>query len=59
MKVMILYANAGNGHRRAAEALAEVCKVDERIAEVRVVDALHFTNKVVQYRFASLYIDAV
>ncbi len=59
MKVMILYANAGNGHRRAAEALAEVCKVDERISEVRLVDALHFTNKVFQELYANLYIEAV
>lgn len=59
MKVMVLYANAGNGHRRAAEALADVCEQDERISEVRLVDALDYTNKVFQDLYANLYIEAV
>jgi len=46
MKVMVLYANAGNGHRRAAEALAAICEQDERFSEVRLIDALQYTNKV-------------
>jgi processive 1,2-diacylglycerol beta-glucosyltransferase len=59
MKVMILYANAGNGHRRAAEALAAVCERDERITECRLIDALDYTNKVFQDIYANLYIKAV
>ena len=59
MKVMILYANAGNGHRRAAEALAAVCESDERFAEVKLVDALDYTNKVFQELYSNLYIEAV
>ena len=59
MKVMILYANAGNGHRRAAEALAEVCEQDERVSECRLVDALDYTNKVFQELYANLYIEMV
>jgi processive 1,2-diacylglycerol beta-glucosyltransferase len=59
MKVMILYANAGNGHRRAAEALAEVCEQDERISKVRLVDALQYTNTVFQKLYANLYIEVV
>lgn len=59
MKVMILYANAGNGHRRAAEALAAVCEKDERITDVRLLDTLNFTNKVFQELYANLYIEAV
>ena len=59
MKVMILYANAGNGHRRAAEALAAVCAADERVTEYRLVDALDHTNKVFQELYARLYIEAV
>lgn len=46
MKVMILHANAGNGHRRAAEALASICEQDDRFHEVRLIDALEYTNKV-------------
>ncbi len=59
MKVMVLYANAGNGHRRAAEALAAICEEDERFSEVRLVDALEYTNKVFQELYANLYIEAV
>lgn len=56
---MILYASAGNGHRRAAEALASVCEKDDRISEVRLVDALEYTNKVFHELYANLYIEAV
>jgi len=59
MKIMILYANAGNGHRRAAEALAAVCEKDERVGEVRLVDALEYTNKIFQELYSNLYIEAV
>ena len=59
MKAMILYANAGNGHRRAAEALAKVCEQDERVTEVRLIDALEYTNKIFQELYANLYIEAV
>ena len=59
MKAMVLYANAGNGHRRAAEALAAVCEQDDRFSEVRLIDALEYTNKVFQELYANLYIEAV
>lgn len=59
MKVMILYANAGNGHRRAAEALAAVCRQDSRFDDVRLVDALEHTNRIFQELYANLYIEAV
>ena len=59
MKVMILYANAGNGHRRAAEALYAVCEKDDRFTEVKLIDALDYTNKVFQELYANLYIEAV
>jgi processive 1,2-diacylglycerol beta-glucosyltransferase len=59
MKVMVLYANAGNGHRRAAEALAAVCEQDDRFSEVKLIDALEYTNKVFQELYANLYIEAV
>jgi processive 1,2-diacylglycerol beta-glucosyltransferase len=59
MKVMVLYANAGNGHRRAAEALAAICEQDERFSEVKLLDALEYTNKVFEELYANLYIEAV
>jgi processive 1,2-diacylglycerol beta-glucosyltransferase len=59
MKVMILYANAGDGHRRAAEALAAICEQDDRISEYRLVDALDFTSKIFRDLYANLYLEAV
>jgi processive 1,2-diacylglycerol beta-glucosyltransferase len=59
MKIMILYANAGNGHRRAAEALEVACRQDSRVTEVRLIDALEYTNKLFQELYANLYIEAV
>ena len=59
MKTMILYANAGNGHRRAAEALAAVCEQDDRFSEVKLIDALEYTNAVFQELYANLYLEAV
>ncbi|QBG48494.1 glycosyltransferase [Verrucomicrobia bacterium S94] len=59
MKAMVLYANAGNGHRRAAEALAAVCEQDPRFSDVRLIDALEYTNKVFQELYANLYIETV
>jgi processive 1,2-diacylglycerol beta-glucosyltransferase len=59
MKVMVLYANAGNGHRRAAEALAAICEQDDRFTEVKLIDALEYTNRVFQDLYANLYIEAV
>jgi processive 1,2-diacylglycerol beta-glucosyltransferase len=59
MNVMILYVNAGNGHRRAAEALAAICEQDDRFSEVRLVDALEYTNKVFEELYSNLYIEAV
>ena len=56
---MVLYANAGNGHRRAAEALEAACRQDERVREVRLIDALEYTNKIFQELYANLYIEAV
>jgi processive 1,2-diacylglycerol beta-glucosyltransferase len=59
MKIMILYANAGNGHRRAAEALNVACQQDERVSEIRLIDALEYTNKIFQELYANLYIEAI
>ncbi|MDA3799306.1 MAG: glycosyltransferase [Kiritimatiellae bacterium] len=59
LKVMILYANAGNGHRRAAEALHDVCISDDRFSEVALVDVLDYTNKVFQDLYSNLYIETI
>ena len=56
LKVMILYANAGNGHRRAAEALNDICLQDDNFSEVMLVDVLDYTNKVFQDLYSNLYI---
>ena len=59
LKVMILYANAGNGHRRAAEALHDICTSDDKFSEVALVDVLDYTNKVFQDLYSNLYIEAI
>lgn len=58
-KVMILSVSAGSGHLRAAEALEEACRKDDRVEEVRHIDALAFTNKVFQEIYSKGYIEAV
>jgi processive 1,2-diacylglycerol beta-glucosyltransferase len=59
LKIMILYANAGNGHRRAAEALNDICLQDEHFVEVMLVDVLDYTNKVFQDLYSNLYIETI
>jgi menaquinone-dependent protoporphyrinogen IX oxidase len=43
-RILIFYAEAGAGHRRAAEALAQ--PLSERGAVVTLVDAMRFTHPV-------------
>lgn len=46
MKIMVLYAQAGGGHKKAAEAIAEMARLTEGVSAV-MVDALAEINKVV------------
>ncbi len=58
-KVMILSASAGNGHVRAAQAIEEACRKDERITDLINLDALEYTNKPFQKIYSRGYLEAV
>lgn len=58
-KVLLMSASAGSGHVRAAEALASAFTRDERVREVRNVDALQFTNKLFRDFYSKLYLSMV
>jgi len=45
MKVLITYASAGAGHRRASEAIYAFLKETRADISVELVDILPFTNK--------------
>jgi processive 1,2-diacylglycerol beta-glucosyltransferase len=57
MKLLILYASAGNGHRRAAEALAEAARADHHTVTVR--DVLDFTSPLYRSTYAQGYLRLV
>jgi len=44
MKVLITYASAGAGHRRAAEAIYDYLISNRKDIEAELVDILTFTN---------------
>ena len=52
-KWLIIYASAGQGHRRAAEALYNYIQNNLNDIEVKIIDALDFTNLL----FKNLYKD--
>ncbi|MBA4388949.1 MAG: hypothetical protein C0404_13285 [Verrucomicrobia bacterium] len=59
MKVLILHASAGAGHKRAAEALARAFPMEKPGAEVVVRDILDFTNPVFKRTYSKGYLDVV
>ncbi len=54
-KVLILSASAGTGHLKAAEALEKTFRADQRVTEVRNIDALESTNKLFRDFYSTLY----
>ncbi len=59
MKVLLLHASAGAGHRRAAEALEKAFRKARPEAEVKVCDILDFTAKIFRKTYAEGYLDLV
>ncbi len=59
MKVLILHASAGAGHKRAAEALAKAFALEDGSAEVAVRDILDFTSPVFKKTYGKGYLDIV
>ena len=49
MKVLITYASAGAGHRRAAEAVYDYLKNNRKDLELELVDILSFTSPILNF----------
>jgi processive 1,2-diacylglycerol beta-glucosyltransferase len=59
MKVLILHASAGAGHKRAAEALAKAFALEDKSIEVVVRDILDFTSPMFRKTYGKGYLDVV
>lgn len=59
MKILLLHASAGAGHRRAAEALAKAFQQARPDAEVKVCDILDYTAPVFRKTYSEGYLDLV
>lgn len=59
MKYLIVYASAGAGHRKAAEAVYEALakRVDEK--DIEKIDSLDYTNRLFRWFYARKYITLV
>lgn len=55
MKILITYAYAGIGHKKAAEAVRNALK-EFKSAEVRTVDVLDYTNKLFRFSYPRVYL---
>ncbi|MCK5305576.1 MAG: glycosyltransferase [Candidatus Omnitrophica bacterium] len=56
MKILIVYASAGVGHKKAAEAAYEAFSKDKAGCEVKLADILDYTNSVVKRAYPALYL---
>jgi processive 1,2-diacylglycerol beta-glucosyltransferase len=59
MKVLILHASAGAGHKRAAEALEKAFTLEDKNVEVSVRDILDFTSPMFRRTYGRGYLDIV
>jgi processive 1,2-diacylglycerol beta-glucosyltransferase len=59
MKVLILHASTGAGHKRAAEALGKAFALEDKNAEVAVRDILDFTSPMFRKTYGKGYLDIV
>lgn len=58
-KILVLSASTGSGHIRAAQAIEEACRKDERVSDVLHIDTLEYTNHVFQRIYSKGYLEAV
>lgn len=56
MKALIVYAKAGAGHKRAAEAVFSAFKRRGEDKDVGIVDCLEYTNSWFKYLYPNVYI---
>ncbi len=59
MKILLLHASAGAGHKRAAEALAKAFAQLSPESQIRVCDILDFTPPLFRQTYAHGYLDLV
>lgn len=59
MKIFIIYANAGAGHKKAAEALFKVAELRLQKPEVEIFDALDYTNSFFKWAYSATYLFSV
>jgi len=59
MKILIVYASAGAGHRKAAEAVYEAIseKVDKK--DIVIIDSLDYSNRLFKWLYSKKYITLV
>jgi len=55
-KVFIVYASAGAGHQKAAEALYEYLKKSRIDLDVKLIDILDYSNYIVKFSYSNGYI---
>ncbi|MFH1593326.1 MAG: glycosyltransferase [Candidatus Omnitrophota bacterium] len=55
-KVLIVYATAGIGHKKAAEAIHEAIKRDHENVDVRLVDVLDYTDHLFGKAYPAAYL---
>jgi processive 1,2-diacylglycerol beta-glucosyltransferase len=55
-KILIIYANSGAGHRRAAEALFAVAKKNFSSVEVKLLDVLDYTTSTFKRSYPATYL---
>jgi processive 1,2-diacylglycerol beta-glucosyltransferase len=55
MKIMVAYASAGRGHHSAAEAIYDYIRANYPDIDVRIVDALDYTNPIFSYAYSGGY----
>jgi processive 1,2-diacylglycerol beta-glucosyltransferase len=59
VKILLLFAGAGTGHRRAAEALAKALRLERPDADTTVADILDFTPALYRDTYAKGYLRVV
>jgi len=55
-KVFIVYASAGAGHQKAAEALYEYLKKSRTDLDLKLIDILDYSNYIVKFSYSKGYI---
>ncbi|HOX54804.1 MAG: glycosyltransferase [Candidatus Omnitrophica bacterium] len=54
MKILVIYATAGEGHKKAAEAISQRLKL-QSLHEIILIDALDYTNRFFRFSYSRGY----